>query len=545
MSNIYYITPEMFQAAGDGITDDSSAIQNALNSLKLNSNDNIFATLVFASNKDYLLNTPIEIPYGVNVNFNDSTVIVGDPITDFCIYVNANASDKSTQVPYPSKLQVIENLKLVTQKDRRTGIYNREKNGIYMAGRGILRNIYSYYVNKVIYCTDDYIDDIQLEDIHCMSRAGDDYAIYMGYLGDNRVATNIMQNGYSNIMLPNYVGEDRALTLDTGSAHRHIEIKRLINGNVRVRSNAVLSNIMLSSTGTLYIERCSATITNFYSQYMGKPTVVIDSYRENSTQESNQPAHVTIDQGEFLIGNVSGHEYIKDEDGTYVEGACIDIDKIGNGSLELNNVFIVYQGPIVQDRVLCPITLSNGTAIAKSLSEYYHLKSSYETHIRISRVSLNTIEIRPDNESSLFGASYYAAIPNYKFWHGPGGTFYYKICYVIDPKENLLVYGNSEISVTTGQNYSIVIRTNIHYGLIRVYRGETSRMYTKYVDIPMLHKNYLIDDNVRINGRLWKEVDHQIPQSGNAPAFYKIVPTAITSNGLSYIVTTENLEDSQ
>ena len=70
------VTPEMFGAEGDGYTDDSAAIQQAVNMSKL----------VFMQN-DYLVNTGVTIPAGVRV-FGPGTVIAGDHINTFTVSGN-------------------------------------------------------------------------------------------------------------------------------------------------------------------------------------------------------------------------------------------------------------------------------------------------------------------------------------------------------------------------------------------------------------------------------------------------------------------------
>lgn len=213
MSSMYNITPEMFQAVGDGIKDDSMAIQTALNSCVISEEDELFETLVFSGEKKYFINAPIEVPYGVSVDFSNATIIVGEKIVDFCIYVNSNPKNGSIRRKNPNRTQVLKNLNLTTMREPVTGVYSKDKNGIFMAGKGVIEAVFSCYINKVIYCTDEFVEEIQVRDVQCMYRWGDEYAIYMGSCGMNRMVSNVLQAEYSNAKKQGYQGRGIPLTV--------------------------------------------------------------------------------------------------------------------------------------------------------------------------------------------------------------------------------------------------------------------------------------------------------------------------------------------
>ena len=84
----YFITPEMFGAKGDGVTDDSNAIQSAVNSGK---------TVILGSNKTYKIIDTILLPNNANIVGDNTTIIsnaaiafyhtagVGNPITSISL----------------------------------------------------------------------------------------------------------------------------------------------------------------------------------------------------------------------------------------------------------------------------------------------------------------------------------------------------------------------------------------------------------------------------------------------------------------------------
>lgn len=61
-----YVTPEMFGAVGNGVMDDSGAIQQALNCQGL---------VIFATNKTYLINTVLRVKNNTVIDLNGSTII--------------------------------------------------------------------------------------------------------------------------------------------------------------------------------------------------------------------------------------------------------------------------------------------------------------------------------------------------------------------------------------------------------------------------------------------------------------------------------------
>lgn len=61
-----YTTPEMYDAVGDGVTDDFNAIQNAINNRGL---------IIFETNKCYLINSVLRVKDNTVIDLNGSTII--------------------------------------------------------------------------------------------------------------------------------------------------------------------------------------------------------------------------------------------------------------------------------------------------------------------------------------------------------------------------------------------------------------------------------------------------------------------------------------
>ena len=79
---IYYITPEDFGAIGDGETDDTSAIQRAINAAQTDR-----YILKFSCNKWYGISSPIEITSPVYIDGNNARIF---PLTEMNSVINVN-----------------------------------------------------------------------------------------------------------------------------------------------------------------------------------------------------------------------------------------------------------------------------------------------------------------------------------------------------------------------------------------------------------------------------------------------------------------------
>lgn len=66
-NRLYYVTPEEYGAVGDGVTDDTQAIQAALN-------DSLHY-VKFYNNKTYLVTDTLRLPADIVIDLNDSTII--------------------------------------------------------------------------------------------------------------------------------------------------------------------------------------------------------------------------------------------------------------------------------------------------------------------------------------------------------------------------------------------------------------------------------------------------------------------------------------
>lgn len=149
-----YVTPEMFGAAGDGVTDDSQAIQNMFNSGKL----------CLIPNKTYAI-------HGIKVGKN--TRIIGNNSTFIFNYLNGNVSNPvNTYILYnqdsANNSVYISGCNFIGQKD---SIINYED---YEVIRGSLL-VFSNFENvKIENCTveDSYMDGMFLTDCKKISLSG-------------------------------------------------------------------------------------------------------------------------------------------------------------------------------------------------------------------------------------------------------------------------------------------------------------------------------------------------------------------------------------
>jgi hypothetical protein len=178
---IYFI-PEMFGAIGDGVTNDSVAIQNAINSAQLNN-----ACLKFNSKKTYLVNTTLNITKRIKIDFNYAKVVCS---ADWFL----NIDDTST--PYACDNTDITNLYLTCVNGIKMNCKRSQIYGGRINNTGIAIKIESGYENII-------------HDLNLVANGGTSVGIYIitsdcivnnvtGY-GEHTFIINKTYNQYNNI----------------------------------------------------------------------------------------------------------------------------------------------------------------------------------------------------------------------------------------------------------------------------------------------------------------------------------------------------------
>lgn len=156
-----YVTFEDFGAVGDGITDDSNAIQLALNSKK---------RILCKRNKKYLNSKVLIADYDVNIDGNDSEFI------NFIMHININNDGNDWRVSFAEPKATLKNI---------TFIRNDSSNYCLLLGCGIyLKNIHIKKYNNFVRRVDRYIDYFVFENGTISGKVGTDYSLKINGMGD-------------------------------------------------------------------------------------------------------------------------------------------------------------------------------------------------------------------------------------------------------------------------------------------------------------------------------------------------------------------------
>lgn len=203
---IDYVTFEDFGAVGDGITDDSNAIQLALNSKK---------RILCKRNKKYLNSKILTADYDINIDGNNSEFI------NFIIHININDAGNDWRVSYAEPKATLENITF-TRKN--------SSNYCLFVGCGIfLRNIAIKNYNNFLKRPDRYIDYFIFENGIITGKTGTDYTLNINGLGDYIYLKGI------------HVGADDAdMKLIKSNAINSVRVENIFHGEFEFSSCTVL-----------------------------------------------------------------------------------------------------------------------------------------------------------------------------------------------------------------------------------------------------------------------------------------------------------------
>ena len=531
------VRPEWFGAEGDGITDDTDALEMTFRFTELPNGTyeqhiHNHATIEFNGTKRYKLKRSLFLRLGVSVNFNGCTLLPelgtignfskpnpsGSGSSDDCrfiLFVNWHKTNHCLCFDYPARLGTINNVKVGNYDDSNP---NTILGFIYLAAPMVIHDIFTSHICPVV-CTPDgsiplsnnstqvcYLDSVSIKRVTAVWFINDSqvYVPQIPYLinkrchGDSwRVEQLTNECGYSNLeegntnlrILGIYFDMTFGLTVSNcihadGVIWRCSEVEYVSNHNERF---------------SLFVNYSSISIRNCYfvSSSKYECSLILQETNSNFKPCANT---VSLDNVNFVIANQVLNY------GT----TCYPQIAIGNNGfplIEYRDVKTILFSPSIGDMAMRPTT-------GFTFSYGGHI---YETHFRrgVIDLSSSTVDVNKGNTLGLATEDYSLQNqPEVINWDQDSdifpqtGNYSYEIKLVNKIADSCCVsvdVTSSPVSVSVSSKKKCVClrMTPSFTDGLAVYVIRKRGTATCYALLPVSYNGILIDWGSWINGVKW------------------------------------------
>jgi len=460
-----------FGAKGGGIIDDTLAIKNAIAYLA-----SIGGGSLIFPHDTYLISSTINVPVGVSIDFNFSTIkCLTNAFTNNFMFsinsINCSTWDIAYSMPHSG---YFKNINLSNPNN----ILNVK--GVFVACSYNLYNISTTKLYQSIVGISQYLDEFSLEKIFIDQPQGTLYQIYKVINGESLTIKDVFVNVYDITVL-------YGLTIYIQGCNGG-KISNVINGGIYIKDSSALK------LQGLHLERGQLTLVNsfvsmdgIYFHHTNKWTPIV----------INNPANGSLNCGlsrPIEINNLDIEYRINEVD---FDESFPDISISSFAFVKINNAFRKAQN--------LGMTFTSFTGIAILFNGITH-KNIYSCAI-IKNNELTTYDNNFVKNYGLYDAGQLinltedATIPCYVT---KGQIYYYRLISLIDTLRCIGSIISAEQSATMNNNgFKLNIRDSLVGYFTRLYRGITTGVYTQYVDIPIRINNYLFDSGNNVNGYKW------------------------------------------
>lgn len=443
----------------DNSTDDSDYLQSAFN---FANSKNIE---LFGNMNPIIISKSIYIPAYLKINkMTFKTSVSANNFRDNYM-IGINTSNMSTwDIPYPTATKgYMKNCELINTNQ------SNIINGIYNFANNEFENLRFEKLNISFRTAPSYLDTVRMKNFQIGKKIGTDYAIFLGYLGDEcELDTAHM---YETIGSDNFI--------NIGNAHNPINLRNLIaNGKITANNSIVnISNIHseLTSQTQLYFDNCQVNIENGYL------------YHVDSASDSN--IHLT-NFASAIIKNVLFCYFL--ENNSYENSTDVDINVSANCELTVINCF----------KTMCRTGYADNkykSSIKTNLDKQPSLKN-----IKMYNNAINNKENTQDNWGIKSWSVSNPLSTGVAKWHLPSGTYYYRVKTLIDYDRKISqgvgATGNASLALTNNGGGFMATASSNNY---RIYRGTRDGVYDVYADVSNVNTT-LIDNGYMINGYKWQ-----------------------------------------